>query len=193
MPLKLEKGQRLNLNKEAPSLKNLDLCLGWDVGTIENGKDFDLDATVFLLNDNNKLNTDGDVVFYNQDTSVDGSTFHNGDNLTGDGDGDDEIISINIEKISQEVKKIICIVTIHEAMKREQKFGMVNNAYIRLVNKDTNEEIAKFDLSEDSSISTSVIFGELNRTASGDWSFNPIGEGDKKDLRDYMINYGASV
>lgn len=192
MSLNLSKGQRLNLSKETPHLKKVKLGLGWDVANIQ-GKEFDLDATVVLLKADGKVMNDGDVVFYNQPNSRDGSTKHGGDNKTGAGAGDDETIVIELAKVHQEIKKIVCLVTIHDAVNRQQNFGQVDAAYVRIVDEDTQVEIAKYDLSEDFSIQTSVIFSELNRLDNGDWSFKPIGEGDKRSLGEHLQNYGVEV
>lgn len=191
MSLNLSKGQKLDLTKTNPGLKKVRLGLGWSVPMIQ-GKDFDLDATVVLLDKNSKVRKDNDVIFYNNLVSECGSVIHQGDNRTGDGDGDDEVILIELDKIPLDVEKIVTLVTIHEAKSRGQNFGQVQNAYIRIINDDSETEIAKFDLTEDFSVQTSIIFCEVYRH-NGDWKFNPIGDGDTRDLGGLLSMYGVQL
>lgn len=192
MALKLEKGQRLNLSKEAPGLLKVRLGLGWDTSNIQ-GQEFDLDATVLLLKADGKIKNEKGIVFYNQLVSEDGAVTHNGDNRNGDAEGDDESISIELARVDSDIKKIVTIVTIHDAKTRNQNFGQVDNAYVRVINQDNETEMARFDLSEDFSVQTAVIFAELNRLDNNEWSFKPIGDGDKRTLGELLSSYGAEV
>lgn len=189
MGLNLAKGQKLSLLKEDPSLKKVRLGLGWDTPEIQ-GKDFDLDATVVLLGSNGKVRTDADVIFYNNLLSSCGSVQHQGDNRTGEGDGDDEVIIVELDKVPTDVERIVTLVTIHDATARGQNFGQVKSGLVRIVNEDTQNEIAKFDLTEDFSIQTSVVFCELYKH-NGEWKFNPIGDGDTRDLGGLLSMYGV--
>jgi tellurium resistance protein TerD len=191
MAISLQKGGNINLSKEAPGLKNIILGLGWDTRATD-GVDFDLDASLFMLNVNGKVRTDADFIFYGQLTSSCGSVVHAGDNRTGEGDGDDEKIGIDLAKVPAEVQKLAIAVTIHEAVNRAQNFGMVSNAFIRVVNKDNNNEIARFDLSEDASTNTAMIFGELYRHAN-DWKFKAIGQGYDGGLGPLATNFGVVI
>lgn len=175
--LDLSKNSVLDLSKAAPGLSMVDLCAGWDVAA--GGADFDLDISAFLLNSAGKITSGNDVVFYNH-KSVAGVSL-NGDNRTGAGEGDDEVISLNLAQVAPTVNKIVCCVTIHEAVARRQTFGMVNNSYVRLVNKDTGAELCKFTLKDDYSTDTAVVFAELVRDG-GNWVFHTIGEGVQADL-----------
>jgi tellurium resistance protein TerD len=187
MPISLEKGQKISLEKSAPGIKKVTFGLGWDV--LSGGdNDCDLDASVFLVDSNSKMTNDKDFIFYNNLSNANDSVKHNGDNLTGEGDGDDETVSVNLENIPLDIQKVIFITSIHEAESRSQNFGQVQNAYIRLINEDTNEEIAKFDLSEDNSIDHSVIMGELYRN-NNEWKFNSLGTGTKDNISKYLENY----
>lgn len=175
--LDLNKGNVLDLAKASPGLSKVTLGAGWDVSG--NGVDFDLDISVFLLNSANKITSGADVVFYNNKTSQ-GVTL-SGDNRTGAGDGDDETITIDLNAVPASVTKIVAAVTIDQAVARRQTFGMVNNSYIRLVNSDTNAELARFTLKDDYSIDTAVLFAELVRV-DGTWNFHTLGEGKQADL-----------
>ncbi|MBC7475467.1 MAG: TerD family protein [Candidatus Sericytochromatia bacterium] len=176
MAISLSKGQKISLEKEAPGLKNVIVGLGWDVKQSDTGLDFDLDASCFMLGENNKIVSDQHFIFYNNLKSPDGAVEHTGDNLTGGGDGDDEQIKVNLDKVSADVKKIVFVVTIHEAEKRKQNFGQVANSFVRLVNADSNQEIAKFDLGEDYSTETAMLMAELYKH-NNEWKLTALGSG----------------
>lgn len=191
MGVSLTKGGRVSLNKEAPGLKKILIGLGWDTNTSDTGAEFDLDASVFLLNTQGKVQNDRDFVFYNNLTSTDGSVTHTGDNRTGDGDGDDEAIKIDLSKISSYIKEISIVVTIHEALQRKQNFGMVRNAFVRLVNDETNQEIVRYDLEEDYSTETGLLFGRLY-FKDNEWKFTAVGTGYKDGLDGFCRQYGIN-
>lgn len=179
------------MSKEAPGLDKITVGLGWDVRATD-GTDFDLDASVFLLSEAGKVRSQADFIFYNQLKSACGSVEHTGDNLTGEGDGDDETINISLTNVPSEVAKIAIVVTIHESGQRGQNFGQVNSAYVRIVNAANGEEIARFDLSEDASTNTAMIFGELYRH-SGEWKFRAVGQGYEGGLAALARNYGVNL
>ncbi|MDR0549138.1 MAG: TerD family protein [Deltaproteobacteria bacterium] len=191
MAVSLSKGGNVSLSKEAPGLKAVLVGLGWDARATD-GAAFDLDASAFLLNKDGKTRSNNDFIFYNQLKSSDGSVEHMGDNLTGAGDGDDEVIKINLDKLPADVEKISVSVTIHEAEQRRQNFGQVSNAFIRVVNQDGGQEIARFDLSEDMSTETAMIFGEIYRNGA-DWKFKAIGQGFAGGLGPLAKNFGISI
>ena len=191
MAISLQKGGNVNLSKEAPGLSSLKLGLGWDVRSTD-GDGFDLDASAFLLNSTGKVRSDADLIFYNQAKSADGSIQHTGDNRTGDGEGDDESIVVELDKVPADIEKISVCVTIHEAEARRQNFGMVSSAYVRCVNADGNTEVARFDLSEDASVETAMIFGEIYRH-NGEWKFKAIGQGFAGGLGPLAKNFGVNV
>lgn len=191
MAVSLAKGGNISLSKEAPGLTNILIGLGWDI-RVTDGSAFDLDASVFLLGKDGKVRNDKDFIFYNNVKSIDGSVEHLGDNLTGNGDGDDESIKVTLTKVSSDIEKIIVIATIHEAQVRKQNFGMVKNAYIRVLNNDNKVEIVKFDLSEDVSTEVAMIFGEVYRNNS-DWKFRAVGQGFKDGLYALCKNFGVNV
>ncbi len=191
MGVSLTKGGRVSLNKEAPGLKKILIGLGWDTNTSDTGAEFDLDASVFLLNTQGKVQNDRDFVFYNNLTSTDGSVIHTGDNRTGAGDGDDEAIKIDLSKISSYIKEISIVVTIHEAIQRRQNFGMVRNAFVRLVNDETNQEIVRYDLEEDYSTETGLLFGRLY-FKDNEWKFTAVGTGYKDGLDGFCRQYGIN-
>lgn len=191
MAISLQKGGNVSLSKEAPSMSKMIIGLGWDVRATD-GADFDLDGSAFLLNESGKVRSDADFIFYNQSKSADGSVEHTGDNRTGEGDGDDEQIIIDLGKVPTDVQKIAISVTIHDAEARGQNFGMVSSAFIRCINADGNSEIARFDLSEDASVETAMIFGEVYRH-NGEWKFKAIGQGFKGGLGPLAKNYGVNV
>lgn len=192
MAISLQKGGNVSLTKTDPGLTNATIGLGWDARSTD-GADFDLDASVFLTGDSGKVLSDAHFVFYNQKTSPDGAVVHSGDNRTGEGEGDDESVSIELPKVTPDVTRIVFAVTIHEAESRNQNFGMVRNAYMRVLNKDSNTEIARFDLSEDYSIETAMVFGEIYRH-SGEWKFKAVGQGFAGGLaalaKDHGVNLG---
>ena len=181
--INLEKGQRVNVE-----LQKFTIGLGWDTNSSSTGVDFDLDASAFILGENKKLLSDEHFVFYNNLKSPDGAVEHTGDNLTGEGEGDDESIRINLSKISPNAYEVCIVVTIHKADERKQNFGQVHNSFIRIYNTDTNEEIMKYELEEDFSIETAVEFGRLYRR-NGQWKFEAIGVGMKGGLQDYLNKY----
>ena len=191
MAISLQKGGNVSLSKEAPGMKKMLIGLGWDVRATD-GAAFDLDGSAFLLNASGKVRSDADFIFYNQTKSADGSVEHTGDNRTGEGDGDDESIIINLDQVPADVEKIAVTVTIHEAEQRNQNFGQVSSAFIRCVNADTNVEVARFDLSEDASVETAMIFGEVYRH-NGEWEFRAIGQGFKGGLGPLAKNYGVNI
>jgi tellurium resistance protein TerD len=191
MAISLNKGGRLSLSKEAPGLTKVLVGLGWDARATD-GADFDLDASAFLLGAGGKARSDADFIFYNQLKSPCGSVEHTGDNLTGAGEGDDEVIKVDLSKVPAEVEKIAFTVTIHDADARRQNFGQVGNAYIRVVNADNNTEITRYDLAEDASTETAMIFGELHRH-SGEWRFTAVGQGYNGGLAAMCKQYGINI
>ncbi len=191
MAVSLSKGGNISLTKTAPGLKRILLGLGWDARETA-GVDFDLDATAFLVGENGRVSCDEDFVFYRQLVSKCGSVEHTGDNRTGSGDGDDETIKIILEKVPESVKRVIICVTIDEAETRKQNFGQVNNAYMRIVNLEGDVEIARFDLSEDYSTETAMIFGEIYRY-NGDWKFKAVGQGFSGGLAAMCGQFGVAV
>ena len=191
MAISLQKGGNVNLSKEAPNLTTIVIGLGWDPRASD-GAAFDLDGSAFLLKADGKARSDSDFIFYNNLKSADGSVVHAGDNLTGGGDGDDEKITINLKNVPADIDKIAIGVTIHEADNRRQNFGMVAKAYIRCLNADGNAEIARFDLSEDGSSETAMIFGEVYRNGA-DWKFRAIGQGFKGGLGPLARSFGINA
>jgi len=191
MPVSLTKGGNVSLTKEAPGLKTINVGLGWDT-RVTDGAAFDLDASVFLIGADGKVRSDSDFIYYNNLKSTCGSVEHTGDNKTGAGEGDDEVVIVGLEKVPADVQKVMFSVTIHEAETRKQNFGMVTSAFIRIVNKDNNAEIARFDLSEDASTNTAMNFGELYRQGS-DWKFRAVGQGFDGGLGPLAKSFGVSV
>ena len=191
MAISLQKGGNVNLSKTDPNLKQVLVGLGWDARSTD-GVDFDLDASAFLLAANDKVRAETDFIFYNQTRSPEGSVEHTGDNRTGAGDGDDEAVKIDLAKVPAEVQKIAITVTIHDAESRGQNFGQVQNAFIRVVNDQTNVEIVRFDLNEDYSTETAMIFGELYRH-NGEWKFRAVGQGYNGGLSAMCRQYGISI
>ena len=191
MAVNLTKGGRISLNKEAPGLKKILIGLGWDTNASDTGANFDLDASVFLLDSNAKVANEKDFVFYNNLSSSDGGVVHTGDNRTGEGDGDDESIKVDLSKISSSIKEIAIVVTIHEAAQRKQNFGMVRNAFIRLVNDETNTEIVRYDLEEDYSTETGLLFGRLY-FKDNEWKFSAVGTGYKEGLDGFCKQFGLN-
>lgn len=183
MAINLQKGQRENIN--APKFT---IGLGWDTNNSSTGSGFDLDASVFILGDNKKIISDSHFVFYNNLKSPDDAVIHTGDNLTGDGDGDDEQIKIDLTKINSAVKEICIVVTIHDAVNRKQNFGQIRNSFIRIVDDSNNTELVKYELEEDFSIETAVEFGRIYNK-DGQWKFEAIGVGMKGGLEDYLNKY----
>ncbi|AKU22452.1 MULTISPECIES: TerD family protein [Telluria group] len=191
MAISLQKGGNVNLSKEAPGLSKLVVGLGWDVRNTD-GAAFDIDSSAFLLKVDGKVRNDLDFVFYNNLKSQDQSVAHSGDNRTGAGDGDDETVSIDLGKVPADVERIAVCVTIHEADARRQNFGQVQKAFVRCVNAATNGEIARYDLSEDGSTETALVFGEVYRN-NGDWKFKAVGQGYKGGLGALASNFGVGV
>lgn len=192
MAISLKKGQKVDLTKTNPGLKNILIGLGWDTNKYDGGKEFDLDSSVFMLGADGKVTSDADFVFYGNLKHVSGSVEHLGDNLTGAGEGDDEQIKIDLSKVPETIEKIDFTVTIYEAEERKQNFGQVENAFIRVVNEATGEELIRYDLGEDFSIETAVVIGELYRN-KGEWKFNAIGSGFGGGLASLGKNYGVDV
>ena len=191
MSISLSKGGNISLSKTDPSLKNVIVGLGWDARPTD-GADFDLDASAFMVKDDGKVRTDSDFIFYNQTRSSCGSIEHTGDNRTGAGDGDDESVIVLLDKVPADIQRVIFCVTIHDADVRKQNFGQVNHAYVRIVNKDSNNEVARYDLSEDASIETAMIFGEIYRH-SGEWKFKAVGQGYAGGLAALARQYGINI
>ncbi|SLM29416.1 tellurium resistance protein [Desulfamplus magnetovallimortis] len=194
MAVSLSKGGRVSLSKEAPGLSKIHIGLGWDQRATD-GSDFDLDASVFLLDEAGKVRSDSDFVYYNNLKAVNGAIEHMGDNLTGEGEGDDEVIKINLKQLETEdpgLVKISFVVTIHEAETRKQNFGQVNNAFIRILNQDDNKEIVRYDLTEDYSMETAMIFGEIY-FKGGEWRFTAVGQGYEGGLTAACRQFGINV
>ena len=191
MAISLNKGGNLSLSKTDPNLVRVLIGLGWDERATD-GAAFDLDASAFLLTATGKVRGDHDFIFYNQLKSQDGSVEHTGDNRSGQGDGDDEIILVNLSKVAPEVEKIAITVTIHDAQTRGQNFGQIANAFIRVVNQDTNVEVVRFDLAEDYSTETAMVFGEVYRH-NGEWKFRAVGQGYAGGLAAMCQQYGIQI
>ncbi|MCZ7862374.1 TerD family protein [Agrobacterium salinitolerans] len=193
MPVSLSKGGNVSLSKEAPGLKNLLVGLGWKPRTTDGAK-FDLDVSVFIVNEAGKVRKDSDFVFYGNKTGDEGAVQHAGDNRTGEGEGDDESVKIDLSKVSADVKRLIFAVTIHEAEKNGQNFGQVGDAYIRTVNEEGNTEIARYDLSEDASTETAMIFGEVYRGSTpDDWKLKAVGQGYQGGLKQLATDFGVDI
>jgi tellurium resistance protein TerD len=191
MPVSLSKGGNVSLSKEAPGLTAITVGLGWDA-RVTDGAAFDLDASVFICGEDGKVRSDADFVFYNAPKALDGAIQHMGDNRTGAGDGDDEEVKIDLTKIPADVKKLVFAVTIHEAEVRRQTFGQVGNAYMRVINQAGGAEIAKYDLSEDYSTETALIFGEIYRHGD-EWKMKAIGAGFAGGLAPLAKAHGVNI
>lgn len=191
MAISLQKGGNISLTKTSPNLENVLIGLGWDARSTS-GDDFDLDASIFMVGANGKVRTDADFIFYGQLRSGCGSVEHTGDNRTGDADGDDEAIRVVLGKVPAEITRLVVAVTIHEAEARRQNFGMVHNAYIRVVNSDNGTELARFDLTEDASVETAMIFGEVYRH-NGEWKLRAVGQGYAGGLRALAVSHGVDI
>ncbi len=191
MSVSLSKGGNVSLSKEAPGLSAVTVGLGWDVRTTT-GSDFDLDASAIAVNAAGKVHSDGHFVFFNNKSTPDGTIVHTGDNLTGDGEGDDEQINVNLAALPAEVVKIVFPVSIYDAESRNQNFGQVRNAFIRIVNRSGGGEIARYDLSEDAATETAMVFGELYRN-NGEWKFRAIGQGYASGLVGIAQDFGVNV
>jgi len=189
--INLSKGQKIDLTKTNPGLTNVLVGLGWDTNRYNGGDDFDLDASAFLLDGNGKAFDEKSFIFYNNLSSEEGSVVHTGDNRTGEGDGDDEQLVIKLPLVPSRVQKVAFTVTIHDADNRRQNFGQVSNAFIRIVNEDTNEEIIRYDLGEDFSIETALVVGEIYRH-NNEWKFNAIGSGFQGGLAALINDFGLN-
>ena len=192
MAITLSKGQKVSLTKGNPGLKNIVVGLGWDTNKYDGGFDFDLDSAAFLLGENDKVNSDSDFIFYNNLKHSSGAVQHLGDNLTGEGDGDDEQVKLDLSLVPQNVNKIAFTVTIHEAQERRQNFGQVNNSYVRVVNSDNEEELLRYDLGEEFSIETAIVVCEIYRH-NGEWKFSAVGSGFEGGLEALCRSYGLNV
>ncbi|MBE8954839.1 MAG: TerD family protein [Quinella sp. 2Q5] len=192
MAVSLKKGQKVDLTKTNPGLKEILIGLGWDTNKYDGGSEFDLDTAAFMLKGDGKVASDADFIFYGNLKHASGSVEHMGDNLTGEGEGDDEQIKIDLSKVPADVEKIDFTVTIYEADERKQNFGQVENAFIRVVNMANNEELIRYDLGEDFSVETAVVIGELYRN-KGEWKFNAIGSGFSGGLAALCGNFGVNV
>ena len=189
MPISLQKGQKISLTKTAPGLENVIVGMGWDINQYDTGTSFDLDCSAFLLTDAGKVSSQDDFVFYGNLIHKSGAVQHKGDNRTGAGDGDDEQIFVNLSSVPPEISRIVFAVTIYDADVRRQNFGQVSNSFIRIVDGSNNSEILRYDLGEDFSIETAIVFGELYRN-NGEWKFNAIGCGHQGGLSALCSNYG---
>ena len=192
MAVSLTKGQKVDLTKGNPGLNNLLVGLGWDINKFDGGSAFDLDTAAFMLGADGKTASDADFVFYGNLKHASGGVEHLGDNLTGEGDGDDEQIKVDLSKVPEAVEKIDFTVTIYEAEERRQNFGQVSNAFIRIVDESSNTELIRYDLGEDFSIETAVVVGELYRH-NGEWKFNAVGSGFQGGLQALCQNFGVNV
>lgn len=192
MAITLSKGQKVSLTKGNPGLKHIVVGLGWDTNKYDGGFDFDLDSAAFLLDENGKVNTDTDFVFYNNLKHSSGAVEHLGDNLTGEGDGDDEQVKVDLSLVPQNISKIAFTVTIHEALERRQNFGQVSNSYVRVIDEDTNQELLNYELGEDFSIETAIVVCEIYRH-NGEWKFNALGSGFEGGLEALCKNFGVNI
>jgi tellurium resistance protein TerD len=187
----LSKGGNVSLTKQAPGLTAVTVGLGWDVRTTT-GADFDLDASAIMCSSAGRVLSDQHFVFFNNLNSPDGSVQHQGDNLTGEGEGDDEQVNVNLTAVPAECDKIVFPVSIYDAETRGQTFGQVSNAFIRVVNQAGGAELTRFDLSEDASTETAMVFGELYRHGT-EWKFRAVGQGYSSGLRGIALDYGVNV
>ncbi|MEH7418202.1 TerD family protein [Neobacillus drentensis] len=192
MAVSLSKGQKVDLTKTNPGLTSVVVGLGWDTNKYDGGNDFDLDSSVFLLGENGKVTNETDFIFYNNREGAGGAVVHTGDNRTGDGDGDDEQVKINLTAVPANVQRIAFTITIHEADSRNQNFGQVSNSYARIFNEATGEELIRYDLGEDFSIETAIVVGELYRH-NGEWKFSAIGSGYQGGLAALATDFGLSI
>lgn len=192
MAITLSKGQKVSLTKGNPGLKHIVVGLGWDTNKYDGGFDFDLDSAAFLLDENGKVNADTDFVFYNNLKHSSGAVEHLGDNLTGEGDGDDEQVKVDLSLVPQNISKIAFTVTIHEALERRQNFGQVSNSYVRVIDEDTNQELLNYELGEDFSIETAIVICEIYRH-NGEWKFNALGSGFEGGLEALCKNFGVNI
>lgn len=191
MAISLSKGGNVSLSKEAPGLAAVMVGLGWEA-RVTDGASFDLDASVFAVGENGKVIDDAHFIFYGNKSLADGTVSHMGDNRTGEGDGDDEVVKVNLKDLAAGVSKLVFAVTIHDAEKNSQSFGQVSKAYIRIVNEAGGAEIARFDLSEDASTETAMIFGEIYRHGT-EWKFKAIGQGFAGGLAPLATAHGVNI
>ena len=191
MAVSLVKGGNVSLTKEAPTMNVAMVGLGWDA-RVTDGQGFDLDASVFAVGEDGKVLSDAHFIFFNNKTSPDGAVEHQGDNRTGEGDGDDEVVKVNLTQVPADVDKIVVTVTIHDAAARSQNFGQVANAFIRVVNEETGTEVVRFDLAEDYSVETAMVFGEVYRH-NGEWKFRAVGQGYSGGLQAMCQQYGVDI
>ena len=192
MPINLSKGQKVSLTKDNPGLKKIIVGLGWDVNAFDSGADFDLDASAFLASANGKCPTEKEFIFYGNLEHESGAVKHMGDNRTGEGEGDDEQIAVDMSLVPANVEKIAVTVTIYDAESRRQNFGQVSNAYCRIIDESTGAELIHYDLGEDFSIETAVVVGELYKH-NGEWKFNAIGSGFQGGLAALCAHYGIDA
>ncbi|KZZ83177.1 MULTISPECIES: TerD family protein [Bacillaceae] len=192
MAISLAKGQKVDLTKSNPGLTNIIVGLGWDTNKYDGGQDFDLDSSVFLLNADGKCSSEADFVFYNNTKGANGAVEHTGDNRTGEGDGDDEQVKVNLTSVPESIQKIAFTITIHDAETRSQNFGQVSNSYVRILSETNGEELIRYDLGEDFSIETAVVVGELYRHGA-EWKFSAIGSGYQGGLSSLVSDYGLNV
>jgi tellurium resistance protein TerD len=191
MAISLKKGGNVSLTKTTPGLKKIFVGLGWDARTSD-GAAFDLDASLFMTNESGKVRSNDDFIFFNNLTSKCGSVEHMSDNVTGIGEGDDEIIRINLSLIPADIARLSVTVTIYDADTHKQNFGMVSRAFIRVVNEENGQEIARYDLSEDYSMETTMVFGEIYRHG-GEWKFKAVGQGYAGGLDVMAQQFGISL
>lgn len=189
MAINLSKGQKVDLTKSNPGLSKVIVGLGWDTNKYDGGQDFDLDSSVFLLDANGKAASEADFIFYNNTKGAGGAVEHTGDNRTGEGEGDDEQVKVDLSAIPSSIEKVSFAITIHDGEARSQNFGQVNNSYVRIVNESTNEELIRYDLGEDFSIETAIVVGELYRHGA-EWKFNAIGSGYQGGLGSLVKDFG---
>ncbi|MCG8700791.1 MAG: TerD family protein [Bacteroidales bacterium] len=192
MAVNLTKGQKVDLTKGNTGLNNIVVGLGWDVNKYDGDNEFDLDASAYILGANGKVRSDEDMIFFNNTNGANGAVVHTGDNLTGEGEGDDEQIKIDLSKVPDDVEKVSFAITIHEATERNQNFGQVSNAFVRIVDESKNEELIRYDLGEDFSIETAIIVGELYKHNS-EWKFAAIGAGYQGGLAAVCTDFGVTV
>ena len=192
MPINLQKGQKVSLTKGNPGLSKVVVGVGWDVNQFDTGGAFDLDGAAFLVTENGKVSRGEDFVFYGNLTHPSGSVQHMGDNLTGEGEGDDEQIKVNLSAVPANIAKIVFTVTIYDAETRRQNFGQVSNAFIRIYNEDTGEEMLRYDLGEDFSIETAALFGEHYKNGN-EWKLNAISSGYQGGLAALCASFGVDV
>lgn len=192
MPISLSKGQKVDLTKGNPGIKKLVVGLGWDTNRYDGGQEFDLDSCVFLLTNTGKVSNDSDFIFYGNLKHASESVEHLGDNRTGEGEGDDEQIMVDLSLVPSNIDRVVFTVTIHEAEVRRQNFGQVSNSFIHILDEGSNQELIRYDLGEDFSIETAIVVGEIYRH-NGEWKFNAVGSGFQGGLAALCKNYGVNI